>query len=308
MRIAVANMKGGVGKSTTTMMLADTLSLHHEKRVLIVDCDPQANCSQMVLSYEGLKEAKASHKTLASWIESLIGRSIYGEKMQRYQAGQTICYDVSELTNFKPGWFNQNPSEGRLSIWPSIPDSRFAELMFDAEHVQNGDLEHPRRVLAQEISRGLKEALTDEEIAIFDCPPGFSTLAQAALLNADFILSPLNVDFVSLWSLKTFWNQGLSDTLKISDRVPRYAMFTMVRNSGGREERMRLRQELSAFANGQRIRAEVSFSVQGLRMATRIAPDSQRSFNEKYGSLRGTVRALGDEVAELISSQKESEN
>ncbi len=45
-KIALINLKGGVGKTTTTLNMAYELANRHDKRVLICDLDPQANVTK----------------------------------------------------------------------------------------------------------------------------------------------------------------------------------------------------------------------------------------------------------------------
>lgn len=49
--IAISNQKGGVSKTTTAYNLGAALSLKHDKKVLLVDIDPQSNLSEY-LGYE----------------------------------------------------------------------------------------------------------------------------------------------------------------------------------------------------------------------------------------------------------------
>ena len=43
--IAIMNTKGGVGKSTLVLALAETISAYHGKNVLVIDSDAQASVS-----------------------------------------------------------------------------------------------------------------------------------------------------------------------------------------------------------------------------------------------------------------------
>ena len=50
--ITVINMKGGVGKTTLSVNVSYVLSKFHEKKVLLVDIDPQFNATQYLLNQE----------------------------------------------------------------------------------------------------------------------------------------------------------------------------------------------------------------------------------------------------------------
>ena len=83
--LGVVNQKGGVGKTTTAINLAACLALEGLK-TLLVDCDPQANCSS------GLGFQRDDNR-----------RSIYDALMGDAPAEQVILPTEIELLSLLPG-------------------------------------------------------------------------------------------------------------------------------------------------------------------------------------------------------------
>ena len=66
--ITVMNAKGGVGKSTLILALAETLADYHGKKILVVDSDAQASISHMLLPQERLEAAQSERRTLVDYL------------------------------------------------------------------------------------------------------------------------------------------------------------------------------------------------------------------------------------------------
>jgi chromosome partitioning protein len=63
--VSLINLKGGVGKTTTTVQLAECLVSEHEKRVLVIDLDPQTNATISLIDESKWAELNERGQTIA---------------------------------------------------------------------------------------------------------------------------------------------------------------------------------------------------------------------------------------------------
>ena len=69
--VSIYNNKGGVGKSTLTVGIAEFLASNRKKKVLIIDLDAQASSSSALLGRTPLAEAIQNRKTIADLIDEI---------------------------------------------------------------------------------------------------------------------------------------------------------------------------------------------------------------------------------------------
>lgn len=294
-RLAIANLKGGVGKSTTAMMIADGLALAHGARVLVVDVDPQANVSRMLLGAKGLKQADQASNTLRHWVDA-------ATRNQPVALAQMIRPNVCSLTEVVKERSAHSPKpRGDISVLAAVPELRFAEIAFDHASYSASDPSSARLRMMRLLDAALSPLSNAFELILFDCPPGFSTLAQAAVAIADAIVSPVLEEPLSIWSLQAFRDFGLQRTLNVWDPARHRGLYTRVNQKGAVDERREVRAAVKQLGFTM-LNATIKESVEAQRWVRRAGPDAHAPFNRKYGPVRNQVLELAAEVAGFIAS------
>ena len=175
--ITVMNAKGGVGKSTLVLALAETLSAYHGKKVLVIDADAQASVSHMLTRQAQLEAAQSEGRTI---VDYLIG-AVLKEASASWR--DFVITDVSDVDDARS--IALIPSDTNLTL-------------FERE-VSKGD--HEAR-LRRTVGACLTEAAETYDIVLIDSAPGLSVLTECFLRETNFYLSPTRPDYISTRGLK----------------------------------------------------------------------------------------------------------
>lgn len=185
-KIALFNHKGGVGKTTLTVNIADAL-IDRGKKVLLVDADPQCNLTSFYLNESDLEE--------------MLGES--GEDGK----GETLWSAVKPVV------------DGRGGI-ASIPEIDLGGGLFLlAGDVLLSDYEEvlpeawtecfARRTRGYDITTALAQVAdkagqsVNADVCFYDVGPNVGALNRAILLDCDYFITPVAADLFSLRALST---------------------------------------------------------------------------------------------------------
>ena len=158
--VAVTNQKGGVGKTTTAINLAASLALA-DRRVLLVDVDPQSNLTSGV-----------------------------GQKGKATAAGTIYEALTSPDPIGDPSPFLIPTGVDRMMLFPADRNLTGAEIELVT-------LPH-REVRLREVLAPLRSTF---DYIFIDCPPSLGLLTLNALVAADTVLIPLHCEYFALEGL-----------------------------------------------------------------------------------------------------------
>jgi chromosome partitioning protein len=271
--ITVMNAKGGVGKSTLVLALAETLANDRGKKVLVIDADAQASVSHMLARPEDLDSVQTRGRTFVDFLIEAVLKQSPASWQSHVMAGVSDVDDARSIDLL--------PSDTHLTL-------------FERE-VSKGD--HEAR-LRRAIGTLLAEARKLYDLVLVDSAPGLSVLTESWLREADFYLSPTRPDYISARGLKFLRDfrerdphMGFAECLGVVINMK----DPLLREDADYEHWLRQNAEHRCFR-------QAILRVASLQAAARFA-SPQRSYWAKYpGQTADRLRQLTAELLDRVAA------
>jgi chromosome partitioning protein len=285
--VSMINRKGGVGKTTLMIALADFLSAIHGLNVLIIDMDPRASASIALLGEDDWKILDAAESTVADLFEHAVRlpgpREIFASK--------ELVNPVARVKG----------ASGQVHIMASSPR---------LQNIEDGAMEifarwspyavSPYMLLQRPL---LQRVLSGHDCVLIDCPPSMGIITLNALTLSSGYLISTTPDYVSTAGLDQVTERVKQHATGMRRRIPLYGtVVSLFRQSSLRHAV--ILEELHARPEAQPIWDTV---IPETTRAREILGQSEElmSLSARYGGGAGSTyasfNALADEFLQRVS-------
>ncbi len=223
--LAVANRKGGVGKSTISVMLAHAFSAWGNKRVLLIDLDAQSNSSLILLGGSQWIETQRNSKNVAAFIED-----------RMYALNPIADYLVHEVGDVAIAK-GRKPQLSLLAGSLAFEDMQDELITHYSRH--NTPFRQAKLKCANHFKQALGFAAPLADVVIMDCAPGLSNATAAALTMAAKVVVPFRPDAVSEYAVDRIASiiegKDYDGVMAIPPEKRRYVCIANAVRPGGRD-------------------------------------------------------------------------
>ena len=181
--ISTINLKGGVGKSTTTVAMAEIMSAEFNQRVLVIDLDPQTNATVMLIGEDNWRRRNDRGHTLAQLFRDAL---VEDPRQRRFDLAATLVRGVSNVEGVRtvdllPSSIDLIDVQDRLA---SMPQGQFFSNV-------------PTDILR----RATMPVLDTYDYVLIDCPPNLGIITLNGLRISTGYIIPTIPDVLSTYGI-----------------------------------------------------------------------------------------------------------
>lgn len=179
--ISTINLKGGVGKTTTTVAVTEMLSAEFGKKVLLIDLDPQTNATTMLIEESKWKDLNRNGYTLAQLFKDALDPD-----NKKFDLEKTLQRCVSNVSDVQT-----------LSLLPSSLDLIDIQELLATMPSGRFYAENPIDILR----RAIRPVMDEFDLVFIDCPPSLGIVTLNGLRISNSYIIPTIPDVLSTYGI-----------------------------------------------------------------------------------------------------------